>query len=291
MEALSWLWLTLMTDQVDVGRISSEMVKEQMVSYHIASVQTISEVNDLKMWLREDYEVRDPEGPFPSTSSPHPYFVIQFIEHEDHDRRMPWVYHSSKAPRRFLDYDVYLTTRVGQIHYHIFKLGVDDQLNVVRFNGFTHKKVINNAPNPFLPMNDILQFNRSDVPVYDRDLILEFLTDWIQLTHFRDWAHWFRILSNEYELTKGGIEGICHSVELDQGAYQESKVIYKKWEYRVPETGTPDLRLLSEIVDDDLSVFLGRDYLKKREEAEEDARERINIMMNKWRIKERIKNK
>lgn len=166
---------------------------------------------------------------------------------------------ANRLPRKFLRYDVYQVSRLFPSSGSYFKIGIDDQFRFVTFGGFDDPVSGPGDYTHFWGFDDGLKFESSDLPLHDEAEVRQFIGDWIQLTQYEDRAGFFKILSNEYEETKGVVTGACQTAELKQSFSipANNRIRYREWSYRIPSFGQPRLELISEREEEDLSEILG----------------------------------
>ena len=165
-----------------------------------------------------------------------------------------------KLPRKFLSYDVYRVYRsnpIGSNYY--FKIGLDDQFNFVRLWGF-RDPISNVGEFAIYPSTrDDISFESGDLPLNDKDKVDQFIGDWLQLTQYGRQPGYFKIISNNYEVSNNALEGTCQTAEFHQAdpLFGGDKIRYKEWSYRISSIGLTHLELLSKREDDDMSVIFG----------------------------------
>lgn len=166
-----------------------------------------------------------------------------------------------RLPRRFLSYDVYMVYRSNPSSTNtvFFKIGLDDQFNFVTFWGFRDPISTVGEYVHYWGSRDDISFESGDLPLKDKDKMDQFIGDWIQLTQYGKHPGYFKIISNDFEVTNNVVEGTCQTAEFYEAdpMFGGNKVLYKEWSYRIPGFGQPRLELLSQREDEDLSVIFG----------------------------------
>lgn len=234
---------------VDGGQLTNEFVKERLCSCYVAISDIETQYKYEQRWLLDNKQNARQEIHHPSNAIYGPWgYDMEF-------RFLNVNYRPTKLPRKFLQYDVFLV--YGMTMYgKPYKLGIDDEYGFFKFNGFSEKT--HNSPSflEFKSYNDVLQFTSADVPMEDDLEFRDFVYDWIQLTQFDDHPKFIRLKSNDFSLKDDAVSGSCLTVQLDQGPYQDSKVVYKEWRYKIPSNGLPELELVAQLrVDHDGTVF------------------------------------
>ena len=165
-----------------------------------------------------------------------------------------------RLPRKFLSYDVYRVYRSNPTGTDsFFKIGFDDQFNFVTFWGFRDPISAVGEYAVYLGTRDDISFESGDLPLNDKDKVDQFIGDWIQLTQYGMQPGYFKILSNDYEVTNNVVEGTCQTAEFYQAdpLFGGDKVRYIEWSYRISSIGLSHLELLSQREDEDKSVIFG----------------------------------
>ena len=166
-----------------------------------------------------------------------------------------------RLPRKFLSYDVYMVYRSNPSSTNtvFFKIGLDDQFNFVTFWGFRDPISTVGEYVRYWGSLDEITFESGDLPLKNKDKMDQFIGDWIQLTQYGKHPGYFKIISNDFEMTNNVVEGTCQTAEFYEAdpMFGGNKVRYKEWSYRIPGFGQPRLELLSEREDEDLSVIFG----------------------------------
>lgn len=241
-------WSSLSTE--GQGQLTHDFVKEQVCSYYVA----ISKVEIGYRYLLRRLEDGSRNA---DQDIPHPFLTVHYLNVYDLDY-IGLNFRATKLPRRFLKYDVYLVTQVGP-HLLPEKLGIDDQFNIIRFNGFIEDGHFYGDRLEVKSYNDELEFTTADIPVEDSAKFRNFVTDWLQLTQYLDHPARFKLISNDYTLRNGEVVGNCQSAEIrtfyDHGPSPETKVIYKYWRYVVSMDRTPELKLIRQRTVDYDTVF------------------------------------
>lgn len=168
-----------------------------------------------------------------------------------------------RLPRRFLSYDVYMVYRSNPTSTNpvFFKIGLDDQFNFVKLWGF--REPISNVGEYAVYMSsgedEYVSFESGDVPLNDKAKMDQFIGDWIQLTQYGKHPGYFKIISNDFEVTNNVVEGTCQTAEFYEAdpLLGGDKVRYKEWSYRISGLGLSHLELLSQREDEDKSVIFG----------------------------------
>ena len=234
---------------VDGGQLTNEFVKERLCSYYVAISDIETQYKYEQRWLLDNKLNARQEIHHPSNAIYGPW------GYDIESRDLYVNYRPIKLPSKFLQYDVFLVYGMDR-HGNPYKLGIDDEYGFFKFNGFSEK--IHNSPTflDFKSYNDALQFTSADVPKEDDAVFRDFVYDWIQLTQYNDYPSFIRLISNGFTIKDDAVSGSCRTVQLDHGPDQESKVVYKDWQYKIPSNGPPELKLVDQkTVDDDGTVF------------------------------------
>lgn len=242
------LFMTGLMVLADENRQSpSETVKAQLCRFYVAYFDMEQRTNYLERLL----QIRLPDVYW---EGPHPYYMFSNYL-TDPNQVHEFNFRVMKYQRRFLDYDVFFIYP-STTHALPYKLGINDQIEFVKFYGFGEKVHISGDPSEFLSYDDGLSFNSMDIPSVDDTKLLEFIYDWIQLTQFDDHPNFIKLLSNEFTLIDQEVLGSCVTIELKQSYYnQDTSVVYKEWKYKIPKKGQPVLKLHTQREDTDRSVY------------------------------------
>ena len=246
---LAGLMLVDADDQQKIGySVKAQVIRHYVAFFELATTvaykkRTLMDSSQDANWDRPDmYEALVSKIPIPM----------------DHEIIQVFNFPTSRLPRRFLTYDVFMVRR-GISDSKPYKIGIDDQFNIVRFYGFYEENTWGGLVLTKFSYDDWLDFSSKDVPVEDPKKMEEFVSDWVHLTQFNDHPNFFRILSNVYQLENGHFLGICTTAELHHGPLiPKGTVVYKLWKYKIPNEGTPVLKELSREVRNDLHELFDR---------------------------------
>ena len=154
-------------------------------------------------------------------------------------------YSVSKLPRKFLQFDVYLVY-TNTMHAPPYKIGIDASLNFIRLAGFEERNHISGDTSAFLSYNDKVEFYGLDLFKKQKREIDYFIGELIQLTRYKSHPIFFKLLNNKYRVVEKDIRGNCETVEVENPDSDGSKVLIKKWQYRIPYTGKPSIDILEQ---------------------------------------------
>ncbi len=239
----------LMFFDADDQQKTGYSMKAQVARHYVAFFEFETSVGYKKRTLMDSSKYADWDRP-----DMYKALIHEISAPIDHENIHVFNYPTERLTRRFLTYDVFLVYRFTTSQPRRYKVGIDDQFNIIRIHGFYEGdfRVGSHAMDSF-SYDDGLEFSSKDVPAGDPDKFGEFVSDWIQLTQHDDHPNFFRILSNEYMLEDRDVLGSCATAELRHGPLIEEAVIYKLWKYKIPNEGTPVLKELSRQVRNDLS--------------------------------------